>query len=1360
MLASVVVDTAIDVANGNTSSIAALIANPGPDGVISLREAILAANNTLGLDEITFAPALVGQTITLGGIALPTLTDHLNIHGGSGVTISGAGASHIVDVASSTVVRLTNLTLANGNRFGAGGAITNQGFLTLTSVDIQNNAAMGGGGGIFNRAGGYLLLEQVDISNNTVFGNGGGIYNEADAEIFLQSTSIDGNTATLFGGGLSNDGILTVTAGSNISGNVALGGAGGGIFNNHRLSVFDSTIADNEAIGSTAAGVGGGIANYSFTGDVTLDGVTLRGNRAVGANGADGSNGSNGSAGYRNWLGSIIAPGVGGPGTPGGDGYGALGGGLFSLTGNVYLYDSVFDSNIAQGGNGGKGGAGGRGGNGAPGDFYNNQNQWGGLAAQGGVGAPGGAGANAAGGGLYIHNLYDRTIQWAGLMLVNNEALGGTGGTGGAGGAGGTGGTGAHAFVGFSGELHNSTSGGGGWSGGEGGSGGTPGAAQGGGLFYITTSSGTLNLYDSAITGNRAVGAAGGAGGNGGGSGSGGAGGNGAPGHSSILNGDVGGSASGFARRGGEGITGGIAEGGGIRHAGGTLNLFNTTMASNEAIGGTGGPKGENGPYGQGGLGGIAAPGGTNGPQGNAFHHGIEPPDLGNGGRGTGGGIHLSNAAASLSNTTFALNLAAGGETAPGTGQSLVQYRGGDGLGGGLYVTQTAVTSNHATLSGNQVRPGAGDGTVHNKHPGSIAGGGIWTDDTAGTSITLNHTIVAGNLALFANGTIGPSNLFGKPVEAGSAYNLVGTGGDGGLTNGVNSNLVGIADPLLGPLADNGGPTQTMLPLVGSPAIDAGDPFFNPATFDQRGLPRVVKGGPQTETNGVVGLAEIKFGTTGGQVVTPVDVFASSYWGPSQTPANLINGAGLDTSSGNVMMYTHAPHGSAHGMWATGNGQGVGGADPIVAGQYVVLDLGANYDLSQAYLWQMVQTNLLGRGIKEFRLYGSPDAPSAADKANPPAEYDLTGYSLLVDTTLGPPPSSGPSITQAIALSGATNVRTIYLEVQSNYNTSTLRTDIGAVEAPLWFVATDGEFFVDGSQPKLRITFNGVVDGTSVAPSDVLIERVNPFSIPPFFVAATGVSADGATITFDLPTDMMVGATFRATLPTGSVVDAAGNSLLTDLSFNFIHTPYLPGDYNHNGAVDAADYVLWRKSQGALVFFPYTGADGSGNGQVGPEDHGVWAANFGSTSASGVGAAAEQSVTSLVSAATPNTVFQTTAMPNPTPSTPLAVESRDEALHERVWSGIALTTSSLRTIASNPAVALSQLTYATLSDHHDGALLAWLTAWDGPSRTSSSPTTTDAWQDEELAETPAVESDALDLWDESVLPANKFDFAY
>lgn len=64
----------------------------------------------------------------------------------------------------------------------------------------------------------------------------------------------------------------------------------------------------------------------------------------------------------------------------------------------------------------------------------------------------------------------------------------------------------------------------------------------------------------------------------------------------------------------------------------------------------------------------------------------------------------------------------------------------------------------------------------------------------------------------------------------------------------------------------------------------------------------------------------------------------------------------------------------------------------------------------------------------------------------------------------------------------------------------------------------------------------------------------------------------------------------------------------------------LIGDYNGDGIVDAADYTVWRNSQGQNgIDLP---ADGSGNGTVGPEDFELWKANF-QGDASGLGAATE-----------------------------------------------------------------------------------------------------------------------------------------
>ena len=83
-----VVDTESDIADGDTSSIDALLANKGGDGFISLREAMLATNNTvnaLGPDQIHFNIAGPGlHTINVGSTglgALPTITDAVILDG-------------------------------------------------------------------------------------------------------------------------------------------------------------------------------------------------------------------------------------------------------------------------------------------------------------------------------------------------------------------------------------------------------------------------------------------------------------------------------------------------------------------------------------------------------------------------------------------------------------------------------------------------------------------------------------------------------------------------------------------------------------------------------------------------------------------------------------------------------------------------------------------------------------------------------------------------------------------------------------------------------------------------------------------------------------------------------------------------------------------------------------------------------------------------------------------------------------------------------------------------------------------------------------------------------------------------------
>ena len=64
--------------------------------------------------------------------------------------------------------------------------------------------------------------------------------------------------------------------------------------------------------------------------------------------------------------------------------------------------------------------------------------------------------------------------------------------------------------------------------------------------------------------------------------------------------------------------------------------------------------------------------------------------------------------------------------------------------------------------------------------------------------------------------------------------------------------------------------------------------------------------------------------------------------------------------------------------------------------------------------------------------------------------------------------------------------------------------------------------------------------------------------------------------------------------------------------------PLAPGDYNGNGTVDTADFVIWRKALGQsnMTTIGFL-ADGDGDGQVDEDDYNIWLANYGETSIRG-----------------------------------------------------------------------------------------------------------------------------------------------
>ncbi|HKI18484.1 MAG TPA: right-handed parallel beta-helix repeat-containing protein, partial [Isosphaeraceae bacterium] len=174
--------------------------------------------------------------------------------------------------------------------------------------------------------------------------------------------------------------------------------------------------------------------------------------------------------------------------------------------------------------------------------------------------------------------------------------------------------------------------------------------------------------------------------------------------------------------------------------------------------------------------------------------------------------------------------------------------------GGGIENSGTLTLTN-STIAGNQTAGSAFGGGVDNfgtlmaVNTTIAFNGAAGLYDEAGGTATLDNTIVALN-TYQSGGTyrVAYDDIAGGPVSSASAYNLIGIGGSGGLTNGSNGNLVGVADPRLAAgLASNGGQAQTIALLAGSPAIGAGSNALASEyslTTDQRGagFPRIVNG--------------------------------------------------------------------------------------------------------------------------------------------------------------------------------------------------------------------------------------------------------------------------------------------------------------------------------------------------------------------------------------------------------------------------------------------------------------------------------------------------------------------------------------
>jgi hypothetical protein len=237
----------------------------------------------------------------------------------------------------------------------------------------------------------------------------------------------------------------------------------------------------------------------------------------------------------------------------------------------------------------------------------------------------------------------------------------------------------------------------------------------------------------------------------------------------------------------------------------------------------------------------------------NCVVSGNSASDVGFGGHG--GGIY-SAGNLTINHSTISGNSASSGEHEAGnggginnagsltinnstvSGNSVLRRYNVAAYGGGIGANGSLKTINNSTVSGNGANIGGGiaaNGGLTTINNSTISenslGQGSGISFTAVATVTLQNSIVANNIG---------GNCYGYGTMTSHGYNLSGDNSCNFHGSGDRNNI----NPLLGALQNNGGPTQTMALLPGSPAIDAGNPsgctdgHGHLLTTDQRGMPR------------------------------------------------------------------------------------------------------------------------------------------------------------------------------------------------------------------------------------------------------------------------------------------------------------------------------------------------------------------------------------------------------------------------------------------------------------------------------------------------------------------------------------------
>lgn len=192
-------------------------------GAGSLREAL---SNVCSGDTITFnIPDAGPHTITLtSGELLVDQDVTVNNNSGESITVSGNNLSRVFNVDAGITAAIIGLTISGGNSTSDGGAIINNGALTIVNSTLSGNTTSSDGGAISTTATGTsLTLINTTVSGNSAGGSGGGFIVLGGTATSVNST-ITNNVADSDNGGNGDGGGIRAHAGTTTLKNTIVAG--------------------------------------------------------------------------------------------------------------------------------------------------------------------------------------------------------------------------------------------------------------------------------------------------------------------------------------------------------------------------------------------------------------------------------------------------------------------------------------------------------------------------------------------------------------------------------------------------------------------------------------------------------------------------------------------------------------------------------------------------------------------------------------------------------------------------------------------------------------------------------------------------------------------------------------------------------------------------------------------------------------------------------------------------------------------------------------------------------------------------------------------------------------------------------